>query len=159
MRAALAGLLLALLAGPAAGLAQAGDDVGQALSWQWRIEPVDARAGDTAELVFAVDLAADWILYSSDFVAPIGPQPVRFSFDPTAGIELLGAVDSVRPRRRTDPSWGFEYGYFAGRGEFRQRVRLLRGGTRVQGTIRGQACYEKDGSCHLFRQAFAIDAP
>jgi hypothetical protein len=128
----------------------------EALQWQLSVVPATAKAGDEVELVFAADIAPGWILYASDFAAELGPRPARFTFEPDAGVELIGPVKAVRSLRRTDKTWNIEYSYFEKRAEFRQKVRLLEGSPVVSGRIDGQTCYETTGLCALFRKEFRL---
>lgn len=145
--------LLATIVAIAASTAVAQD---VPLQWQWRVEPSTAKPGDAAELVFSATIPAGFILYSSDFVAEIGPRPAKFTFDNSDAIELQGPITAVQSQRRKDKTFGSEYSYFEHRAEFRQKIRVLKTGTRVSGRINGQTCQERDGLCFLFKESFAI---
>lgn len=134
--------------------AAAADDA--SLHWQWRVEPSSVKPGEEAELVFSASIPEGFILYSSDFVAELGPRPAKFKFDSSDVIELLGPVKAVQSQRRKDKTFGSEYSYFASHAEFRQKVRVLKNGTDITGTINGQTCQEKDGLCLLIKEPFAI---
>ena len=155
MRILLAITLLALLATVPVG---AQEDISQAVSWNWQLVPADAKPGSEAELVLVAKLAPKWIVYSSDFKAELGPLPVRLKRPKASSTELVDSLRSVGARRKHDPDFNAEYGYFSERAELRQKVRVPVDGSPVQATLSGQACYEADGSCHLFRQDITVAA-
>ena len=129
-----------------------------AVKWQWQlVRP--ANAGDAAEIVFTADIPAGWILYSSDFTAELGPRPAKFSFDANDQVALIGAIEAVKPLRRTDKTFGTEYSYFEKHAQFRQKVKVGAAGTGISGHIAGQTCQEKDGLCSLYRQSFSLSLP
>jgi thiol:disulfide interchange protein DsbD len=150
-------LAIAVLAVTAAIPAGAENDLAAAVTWTWRLVPQNAAAGTEAELVLEADLAPDWIVYSSDFQSELGPLPARLS-RPKAALQLLGGLRSISASRARDASLNTEYGYFKGRAELRQRVRLPPDGSALEVTLNGQACYEADGTCHLIRQEIRIAA-
>jgi thiol:disulfide interchange protein DsbD len=151
-------LALALLALTAAVPVGAQEDVREAVQWNWQLVPADAKPGSEAELVLVARLAPKWIVYSSDFKSGLGPLPARLKRPANSQLELIEPLRSIGARRKKDPSFDGEYGYFSERAELRQRVRLPQDGSRLQATLNGQACYEADGTCHLFRQDITIAA-
>ena len=135
------------------------EDAGRAVRWSFRLEPADAAPGNEADLILTATLAPHWVLYSSDFKAELGPQPVRLvAARNTAASTLLGPLRSIDARRKRDATFDVEYGYFADHAELRQRVRLPADGTGLAATLRGQACHEADGTCHLIREEIRIAA-
>ena len=155
MRALSAVALLALIA---IAPARAQEEVSQAVSWNWQLVPADAAPGSEAELVLVAKVAPQWIVYSSDFQAEFGPLPVRLKRPANSQIEFIESLRSVGAKRKKDESLNAEYGYFSERAELRQKLRLPRDGSPLQVTLNGQACYEVDGTCHLFRQAITVAA-
>ncbi len=153
MRVLLAIALLALMSTVPLG---AHEDVSQAVQWNWQLVPADAKPGSEAELVLVARLAPQWIVYSSDFKAEIGPLPVRLKRPKTSATEFVDSLVSVGARRKHDAELNAEYGYFSERAELRQKVKVPKDGSPVQATLSGQACYEADGTCHLFRQDITI---
>lgn len=148
----------ALLASTAITPAHAQEDVSQAVQWNWQLVPADAKPGTEAELVLVARLAPRWIVYSSDFKVDIGPLPTRLKRSAKSQVELIEPLRSVGAKRKRDESLNIEYGYFSERAELRQKVRVPQDGSRVAATLNGQACYEADGTCHLFRQEITVAA-
>jgi thiol:disulfide interchange protein DsbD len=153
-----AGLPAAAPASAAASEAtRAGAAQPETLRWNVQVTPAHPQPGDTVELVFTADIASGWILYSSDFSADIGPRPARFSFEPTAGVELIDGVRAVKALRRKDKTWKAEYAYFERHAEFRQKVKLTAPVQTIAGRIDGQTCFEESGLCELFRKTFTLN--
>jgi hypothetical protein len=152
-RLALAWLSAALGLTGAFAHGQAHAPLEQSVRWSWQLLP--GPAGE-AELVVTAELAPDWVVYSSDFKADVGPQPVRLALAPGNGSSLLGPLRSIDAKRKHDRAFDAELGYFSQRVELRQRVRLPPDGGPLVAVLRGQACYEADGTCHLIRQDIRI---
>lgn len=125
-----------------------------ALRWTVQVKPEHPQPGDVVELVFTADIAPGWILYSSDFSADIGPRPARFSFEPTAGLDLIEGVRAIKALRRRDKTWNTPYSYFEHHAEFRQKAKVTAPVKTIAGRIEGQTCFEESGLCELFRKAF-----
>lgn len=129
----------------------------KALHWRFELKP-SAGADNSAELILTADIEEHSLVYSSDFKADIGPQPTSVDLTAGEGIEAVGPLVSVQPKRKKDKTWDIELGYFETRAEFRQKVKLLRKDYAARGTIAGQLCNEADGTCTLFTQSFVITA-
>lgn len=127
------------------------------LEWNFRIEKgEDARE---ATLVATAAVPEGYIVYASDFDAPIGPRRARLRLDESSAARTEGDLESVASRRRRDETFNTEYSYFAGRAEVRQKLRLTGEGSRISGRVDGQTCHEADGTCTLFRQPFDLPLP
>jgi thiol:disulfide interchange protein DsbD len=151
-------LFASALAFVLSGAVAAEEDPANAVRWTWQLEPADATPGTEAELVLIAEIAPAWVVYSSDFKAEIGPQPARLVAAAESTSDLLGPLRSVDAQRKRDDSLDIEYGYFSVRAELRQRVRVPPAGAALVATLRGQACHETDGTCHLLRQPIRIAA-
>lgn len=112
--------------------------------------------GDEIDLVFTAELARDWIVYSTDFSAAIGPQPTVFEVIPDDSFEVVGLVKAVDASRRKEKIWGTDVRYFARKAEFRQRIRVLKPDYLVKGVIRGQYGSEQTGASLPFEQVFVF---
>lgn len=131
-------------------------DPREAIRWNWRLVPADAKPGSEAELVLEATLAPHWILYPSRPGAP-GPLPAKLKADKGATLELLEPLRSVGTSRKHDSAWNAELEYFAGRAELRQRVRVPADGA-LAAVLSAQACHETEGTCHLIREQIRIAA-
>jgi len=155
MRLVFAVTLLALISAIPVG---AEEDPARAIQWSWSLQPADAKPGSEAELVLVAELAPHWVVYSSDFKAEFGPLPARLRKKPQSSVQLVDGLRSISARRKKDESLSIEYGYFAGRAELRQRLKLPEDGSPAELTLNGQACNESDGTCHLIRQDIRVGA-
>lgn len=153
MRLTMAVALLALISTIPLG---AQEDPSQAVQWTWQLLPSDAAPGADAELVLVASIAPHWVVYSSDFQAELGPQPTRLRKKPQSALQFIEPLRSVGALRGKDADLDVQYGYFSGRAELRQRLRLPADGSPVELTLSGQACYETNGTCHLIRQEVRI---
>jgi len=149
MRLLMATALLALISAIPVG---AQEDASQAVTWSWRLATPDARPGEEAELILEARIAPHWVVYSSDFEAALGPRPARLKAKRDSSLLLIEPLRSVGAHRKRDEELKIEYGYFAGRAELRQRLRLPADGSPLELTLNGQACYEANGTYHLVRQ-------
>lgn len=131
----------------------------QPVQWRVSIVPSDAKVGDDVEIVFDADITPGWILYSSDFQLEIGPQPAKFTFDSDTGLTLVGTIQPVEPRWKTDATLNGPYSYFAAHAQFRQKARLDAASGGASGRITGQTCLEESGLCRLFRETFSTAQP
>jgi hypothetical protein len=155
MRLVFAVALLALISTIPVG---AEEDPARAVQWSWSLQPADAKPGSEAELVLVAALAPHWVVYSSDFKAEFGPLPARLKKKPQSSVLLVDGLRSISASRKKDESLNIEYGYFAGRAELRQRLKLPEDGSPAELTLDGQACNESDGTCHLIRQDIRVGA-
>jgi hypothetical protein len=156
MRLVFAVALLALISAIPVG---AEEDPARAVQWSWTLQPADAKPGSEAELVLVAELASHWVVYSSDFKAEFGPLPARLKKKkPQSTALLVDGLRSISASRKKDESLNIEYGYFAGRAELRQRLKLPADGSPAELTLNGQACNESDGTCHLIRQDIRVGA-
>jgi len=153
MRSLFAVALLALISAIPVG---AEEDASRAVQWSWQLEPRDATPGSEAELVLVASIAPQWVVYSSDFKAELGPLPARLRKKAQSSLELIEPLRSVGAHRKHDAELKADYGYFAERAELRQRLRLPADGAPVEATLVGQACHEANGTCHLIRQDIRI---
>lgn len=144
------GLLLAWSA-PVAHAQQAGG------TWGFAATATSAMPGQEIDLIFRAKLDKDWLTYASDFEGDVGPQPTAVEFLPNGTFEPVGPLVSVGAKRKVDKTWGTEVGYFTGRAEYRQRVRILRFDYFFTGVIRGQWCSEKKGLCVPFEEVFSLE--
>ena len=127
------------------------------LKWSWHIAPsAQSGARDEVDLIFIADIAPGWILYSSDFTADLGPRPATFTFSTGDAVALVGPIEAVGSQKAKDRTWGTQYAYFAGRAEFRQKIRLSRDVASVDARVEGQTCHEADGLCELFKESLSV---
>jgi len=123
------------------------------IKWHFALSAA-ASKGDVIDAVLTAPIPAGSLVYSSDFKADIGPQPTVLLFEPNDSFELVGAVVSVGAKRKKDRTWDTELGYFEGRAELRQKIRVIKASPIITGRISGQLCNETEGTCVLFEEKF-----
>lgn len=149
-RAAFALLGLCALLSPAASASETAP-----VQWTFALAR-PAAIGEEVDLIITARIAPDWIVYSSDFKADLGPQPTRLVLGASDTFQPIGDLTSVSPKRKKDPTWDTEFGYFEQRAEFRQRIKVLKPALALTGQIRGQLCNEHNGTCTLFDHPFKL---
>ena len=143
-----AGLILAI---------HANSQVLKPIKWDFTISPQEFKKGDEVDLVFTASIDARWYLYSSDFDPDLGPMVTEFTFEPNDSYKPIGKIVPVHPKKKYDSLWGGEYTYFVGKGEFRQKVKVLSANLHVTGTFSYQVCSDVDGKCIPFDDDFAFN--
>ncbi len=127
------------------------------ISWQTSFSAKEAKAGETIELVYQVTVDKDWYLYSSDFDPELGPQVTTFEYVPHPSYELVGDVVPVNPKTKYDEIWEGDVRYFEGKGEFRQKIKVLGSGLRVEANVTYQVCTDVSGRCIPFDDTFVFE--
>lgn len=152
----LAALSLAALGGSSVTAQQASD----AVAWTSKAAPTkDADGAQLYRLEFTGRITPGYIVYGSDFKADLGPNPTRIRFEPAAAVTARDSLKSAGTKKGKDKAFDTDYTYFEGEARLSQLVAVAPGTKRVTGTLRGQTCYEADGTCQLFSAPFDIALP
>lgn len=133
-----------------------GQQILEPASWSFQLSNSDFKVGDEVELVFLADIDENWYLYSSDFDPDLGPTVTTFSFEENETYEIIGDIIPVGARQKYDSIFEGDYTYFKGKGEFRQKVKILDESFSIRGFIDYQVCSDIDGKCIPFEQDFAF---
>lgn len=142
--------------GPLAG---AQDAAPGAIHWVTAAVPVKTTGERLFRLEFTGRIAPGYIVYGSDFEAELGPNPTRLRFTTKEGVTARDALKSAGTKKGKDPAFNTDYTYFQGEARLSQLVAVAPDVKQVAGTIRGQTCYEADGTCQLFTAPFEIALP
>lgn len=126
-------------------------------TWDFSTSKTEVKVGETVELIFKPEIIKEWYLYSSDFDPNLGPTVTTFNFEPNSTYELVGKVKAINPKKKYDDIWGGEYTYFVGKGEFRQKVKILKENPKIPVTINYQTCTDKDGKCIPYDEEFTFE--
>ncbi len=143
-------LLFILLAGILSAQAQ----VLRPNKWTFALSQSDFKPGDEIELIFKATIDPGWHLYSSDFDPELGPMVTEVVFEPNDTYELVGGLRAINPLKGYDEIFEGEYTYFAGTGEFRQTIKVLKEDLHFSGSINYQVCTDTDGRCIPFEDDF-----
>lgn len=105
----------------------------------------EAKAGDIIELIIRLDIAKDFHVYSekSDCPEYDGPIRAQLEFTPNPSYELVGTFKGIGDHMvKEEEIWNCSTGEFTGKGEFRQKIRVLKGITGISILFNGQICNE-----------------
>ncbi|MEL6557123.1 MAG: cytochrome c biogenesis protein CcdA [Bacteroidota bacterium] len=144
--------LLLLLLIPVMGMSQ----ILKKATWKYQLEPVNPKAGDEAELVFKVDIAPNWYVYSTDFDLVPGPIVMTYEFEENDTYELIGDIVPVGSKKGYDDIYEGDYTYFTEKAELRQKVKILSDNFLIKGVYEYQVCSTIDGKCILEDDEFEV---
>jgi len=105
------------------------------------------KSGDIIEIIVRFDVAKGFHVYSEKSDCPEDDGPIRASFDftPNASYQIVGKFYGVGDHmvKETD-IWNCSTGEFVGKGEFRQKIKVLGSitGTGIEMIFNGQICNE-----------------
>lgn len=119
----------------------------------------EAKAGEIIELLIRFDIAKDFHVYSekSDCPEYDGPIRAQLEFTSNPSYELVGKFVGVGDHMvKEEEIWNCSTGEFTGKGEFRQKIRVLKGITGISILFNGQICNES--GCENLRD-IAIQSP
>lgn len=119
---------------------------GNCATWQVEASPKEAKIGDVVTISFFVTPKPDWYVYSSDFEEG-GPQVTKFKFEPNSSYALVGNLEAINSEKKYDNVFEMEVRFFKKKGEFRQKVKILKKDFKLAGTIEYQTCSDKTGQC------------
>lgn len=146
-----AGLLLAI------SLNAAAQHPPESVQWTHTASAVKSDKGERLyRLEFTGNIAPGYVIYGPDFEANLGPNPTRLRLEAQEGVTANSKLESVGTRAGTDKAFKTPYTYFQGQAKLSQVVAVAPGVTHVAGTLRGQTCYETDGTCALFNVRFDV---
>ncbi|MDO4707398.1 MAG: cytochrome c biogenesis protein CcdA [Porphyromonadaceae bacterium] len=125
-----------------AGYGQAGAQiVSDAVKWTYSME----KKSDTERvLVFKASIGSGWHMYSTS-IPEGGPQPTTLLVDKISGAQLVGKLYSpVTPIEKFDNMFEMQIGYFEGRAELRQKIKLTDPEKfRFEGAVRYMVCNDQ----------------
>ncbi|NVK84081.1 MAG: thioredoxin family protein [Cytophagia bacterium] len=116
-------------------------------SWSYDASKTEVQTGDEIELIFKVNIIKDWYLYSSDIDPDVGPMVTEAEYEPNDSYELIGGLIPINAKEKYDEIWGTDVTYFEGKGEFRQKIRILKKDLDITGSLTFQTCTDVDGQC------------
>jgi thiol:disulfide interchange protein DsbD len=116
-------------------------------TWSYATKPEKVAVGDVVDVVFEVTLESGWYIYSNDFDPDLGPILTTIDFNKDNSYELIGKLRAINPKKKFDEIWDGDITYFTKKGQFVQRVKILKEQVKIKGTIDYQTCTIKDGSC------------
>lgn len=129
----------------------------QTTSWTFDASKKEVKVGDELELIFKVKVIDNWYIYSSDLDEDIGPLPTEVSFEGSQGMEPVGDLVPVNPKKKYDDIWEAEVTYFDKEGEFRQKIKVTDANLVIKGILEFQTCTDLNGQCIPGDKEFDLD--
>ncbi len=115
--------------------------------WSTSTSLSTVKAGETIELIFSASIDNNWYLYSSEFNCEDGPIKTSFTFVPDKSYQKIGEIRAINPMDKHDKIFECDVKIFKGRGEFRQKVKILSAPVKISGSYEYQVCTELTGQC------------
>ena len=114
------------------------------VSW----DKVTTKTGEVVELTFKGNIEDRWYVYASKLEVD-GPLPTEIKWETNDGFEVIGELQSVKPKKKHDEVWEGTVHYFDNQAVFTQKVKLLKPNAKVSGSLRYQVCINdpEDGRC------------
>src|SRR3546814_341835 len=98
------------------------------------------RVSDTeAVVLIKATMEKGWHIYSQT-VPESGPQPTRFSFEPSKGYKLKGKTGEPQPITEFEKTFDMELSYFENSVVFQQRVNLVESSPTITGKVVYMVC-------------------
>ncbi|MFN3315776.1 MAG: protein-disulfide reductase DsbD domain-containing protein, partial [Raineya sp.] len=119
---------------------------GNCSDWEVKASKTEAKVGEEITISFFVTPKPNWYTYSTDFEEG-GPQVTKFKFTPNPSYQLVGKVEAIASEKKFDDIFEMEVRFFKKRGEFRQKVKILKKDFQISGTVEYQTCSDKNGQC------------
>ena len=119
---------------------------GNCSDWEVKASKTEVKVGEEITISFFVTPKPNWYTYSSDFEEG-GPQVTKFKFTPNSSYQLVGKLEAIEAEKKYDDIFEMEIRRFKKRGEFRQKVKILKKDFFISGTVDYQTCSDKNGQC------------
>ena len=100
-------------------------------------------SGNEYELIFKAKIDQNWHLYSQDI--PMAPPATTFTFEKSNDYELIGKVveDTTKLIEEYDNNFDMVLKFYANEAVFKQKVKLLKKGADVKGSLNFMCCDDK----------------
>lgn len=128
---------------------QMGAQIESPVKSNYTLSKKEIKKGDVVTLIFTLQLADHWHLYSNLQNYELGPLPTTFEFEPHPSYKLLGDIVPTRSKKEYEPIFEVYVNYFEKTAEFRQKIKLCADNPIVKGYYDYQMCSIKDGKCIL----------
>lgn len=114
------------------------------------------QVGDEVDVVFKAAIDDGWYVYTLDFDAECGPQPIEINIAKDPGFEFVGKLRAIDDHKKYDEIFECDVRIFEKTGEFRQTIKILSTSVKISGEYEGQVCTSKEGKCVLFDGDFNL---
>jgi thiol:disulfide interchange protein len=120
------------------------------------LSKADIKVGDEIDVVFKATIDDDWYIYTVDFDAECGPNPIEINLTKNPGFELVGKIRAIDDHKKFDAIFDCDVRIFETKGEFRQTIKILSSSVKIKGNYEGQVCSTSKGSCIIFDGDFNL---
>ena len=125
-------------------------------TWNIQLSETNPKAGDEIEIIFNAAIDDVWYLYATDFDPDCGPLVTEVRFENPTNFLVVGELKAIDAVAKHDEIFDCDVKVFKKKGEFRQRIKVLRGPLTISGSIEAQVCTEIDGKCINVEEDFAF---
>lgn len=122
--------------------------------WTFTFEPKELQVGETATLVFDLEIPIGWYVYSNDFDEDLGPWLTKFIPSESKNYSITSSLQAINPKKKFDEVWEGDVTYFMGKGRFEQPILIQSTSGVIEGTLRYQMC--NDVSCTNFEDDIEV---
>ncbi|ERM82916.1 thiol:disulfide interchange protein DsbD [Rhodonellum psychrophilum GCM71 = DSM 17998] len=126
--------------------------------WDIKLSTQALQVGEEVEIILKATIPTNWYIYSNDFDENVGPILTSLSLEGSKGISAAEKLKPINPKKKFDEVWEGEVTYFAGTGEFRQKIKIIDPNISLKGTVEYQMCSDITGQCILYEEDFSIQA-
>lgn len=131
---------------------QMGAQMASPVQPNYTLSKKEVKKGDVVTLIFTLELADHWHLYSNRQNYKLGPLPTSFEFESHPSFKLLGDMIPIGSKMVYEPTFDVDVQYFEHRAEFRQNIKICSDTPVVKGYYEYQICDVLEGKC-LFKTA------
>ncbi len=124
--------------------------------WSTSASDNQAKIGDELSLIFNATIDKDWYLYSSEFNCEDGPIKTTFNFKQHVSYKLIGKIEPIGAIDKHDDIFECDIKIFKKTAEFRQKIKILSTGLKIEGEYEYQVCTDLTGKCIPFNEEFAF---
>jgi thiol:disulfide interchange protein len=110
------------------------------VKWEYDLVPKPQKVGEEVELVLKATIQPGWHLYANDFDPNLGPILTNIKLSPNPSFKILGKLQSIKSKHAFDDVWEGDVATFDGKGEFRQKIKVLKSAIELNGNLHYQAC-------------------
>ena len=125
--------------------------------WSYDVSEEQLKVGDEVDLIFKVTVDEGWHIFSSDFECEIGPIVTTVEYEKSNTYKLIGGLRAINPSKKYDEIFECEYTYFSHKGEFRQKIKILKANPQVKITSEYQVCTDADGTCVALEEEYTFN--
>ena len=110
------------------------------VKWECKLSPEPKNIGEEVELILTAKIQTGWHLYANDFDPNLGPLVTTLKFKENNSFKVIGELKSINSKKEYDEIWEGIVSTFDVKGEFRQKIKVLKNQIDINGNIHYQAC-------------------